>query len=63
MVELDSLEGAISATPVREAYFRGEIERDAFPQGTIDFLQKFQQTDIYKQLQHKFMTQDKTNLL
>ena len=63
MVELDSLEGAISATPVREAYYRGEIQHDAFPQGTVEFLQKFQQTDIYKQLQHKFMTQDKTNLL
>ncbi len=62
MVELDSLAGSISATPVREAYFRGEIQLDAFPQGTIEFLRDFQQGDIYKQLQHKYMTQDKTNL-
>lgn len=62
MVELDSLVGSISATPVREAYYRGDIQLDAFPQGTIDFLRTFQHTDIYKQLQHKFMTQDKTNL-
>lgn len=37
MVEIDSLEGAMSATPMREAYYRGEIWEDAFPQGTIAF--------------------------
>lgn len=63
MVELESLAGAISATPLREAFYRGEILHDAFPEGTIAFLQAFQRTDIYKQLQHKFMTQDKTNLI
>ncbi|ALH96521.1 nicotinate-nicotinamide nucleotide adenylyltransferase [Acinetobacter equi] len=63
MVELDSLEGAMSATPMREAYYRGIIDKTAFPMGTIKFLQKFQINPIYKQLQHKFETQDKTNLL
>ena len=62
MVELDSLKDAISATPLREAYYRGEIIESAFPLGTSEFLQQFQQTEIYQQLQHKYLTQDKTNL-
>ena len=62
MVELESLVGAISATPLREAYYRGEIIESAFPLGTSEFLHKFQNTSIYQQLQHKYLTQDKTNL-
>ena len=62
MVEIDSLEGAMSATPMREAYYRGEIWEDTFPQGTIAFLQNFKQSVLYQQLQHKYQTQDKTNL-
>ena len=62
MVELDSLHNAISATPMREAYYRGEIQTDAFPQGTIQFLQNFQNTPTYQQLRDKYLTQDKTNL-
>ena len=62
MVELDSLKDAISATPLREAYYRGEIVESAFPLGTSEFLHKFQQTAIYQQLQHKYLTQDKSNL-
>ncbi len=62
MVELNSLQGAMSATPVREAYYRGEIRQGAFPQGTINFLQKFQKTAVYQQLQDKFNTHDKSNL-
>ena len=62
MVELESLKGAISATPLREAYYRGEIVESAFPWGTSEFLQKFQNTSTYQQLQHKYLTQDKTNL-
>lgn len=62
MLELDSLVGAISATPLREAYYRGEIQREFFPQGTIDFLQKFQSTAIYLQLQHKYQQQDTSNI-
>ena len=62
MVELDSLKDAISATPLREAYYRGEIVESAFPLGTSEFLHKFQQTAIYQQLQYKYLTQDKSNL-
>jgi len=62
MVELDSLVGAISATPLREAYYRGEIIESAFPLGTSEFLHKFQNTSTYQQLQHKYLTQDKNNL-
>ena len=62
MVELDSLQDSMSATPVREAYYKGEIKRHVFPKGTIKFLQYFQKTDIYTQLQQKYMMQDKTNL-
>ncbi|MGE4316152.1 nicotinate-nicotinamide nucleotide adenylyltransferase [Acinetobacter sp.] len=62
MVELESLVGAISATPLREAYYRGEIIESAFPLGTSEFLHKFQKTSTYQQLQHKYLTQDKTNL-
>ncbi len=62
LVELDSLKGSISATPLREAFYAGEIREAEFPQGTIDFLKKFKQTPIYQQLQHKFQTQDKSKL-
>ncbi|OTG68147.1 nicotinamide-nucleotide adenylyltransferase [Acinetobacter sp. ANC 4470] len=62
MVELDSLKDAISATPLREAYYRGEIIESAIPLGTSEFLQQFQQTATYQQLQHKYLTQDKSNL-
>ncbi len=62
MVELESLEGSMSATPVREAYYRGEIQQDAFPEGTIQFLEQFQKTKIYEKLAQKFGTQDKSNI-
>ena len=62
MVELDSLVGAISATPLREAYYRGEIIESAFPLGTSEFLHKFKNTETYQQLAHKFAMNDKTNL-
>lgn len=62
MVELESLKDSISATPLREAYFDGLIQHNKFPQGTIDFLQNFQSTDTFKQLQHKYQTQDKSNI-
>ena len=62
LLELESLKGSISATPLREAYYRGEIIEAAFPLGTRDFLQKFKETPLYLQLQHKFLTEDKSNL-
>lgn len=62
MLELDSLVGSISATPLREAYYRGEIQTKFLPQGTIEFLQKFQSSEIYRKLQAKYQQQDKSNL-
>ena len=62
MVELDSLQGSMSATPMREAFYRGEIIETAFPLGTSEFLHKFKQSPIYLQLQNKFLAQDKSNL-
>jgi bifunctional NMN adenylyltransferase/nudix hydrolase len=53
----------MSATPIREAYYRGEIQKQAFPQGTIQFLENFQKTSIYRQLQNKFVLNDKSNLV
>ncbi|MDA3556777.1 nicotinate-nicotinamide nucleotide adenylyltransferase [Acinetobacter sp. AOR15_HL] len=62
MVELDSLKDSISATPMREAYYRGEIQTEFFPVGTIQFLDEFQKTRIYQQLQQHFEEDDLSNL-
>lgn len=62
MVELDSLKGAISATPMREAYYRGDIQKEYFPQGTIKFLSEFKKTNVYAELQRKYFAEDKSNL-
>jgi len=62
MVELDSLVGSISATPLREAYYRGEIQQSEFPLGTIEFLEEFEKTTIYQQLKAKYLVDDKSNL-
>ena len=63
MVELDSLQGAMSATPMREAYYRGEIQTEYFPQGTQAFLQQFQQSNVYRELVDKFNSGDRSNLI
>jgi bifunctional NMN adenylyltransferase/nudix hydrolase len=62
MLELESLQGSMSATPMREAYYMGEIQADKFPQGTIEFLKQFKTSTIYQQLVQKFIQHDKTNL-
>lgn len=62
MVELDSLKDSISATPMREAYYRGEIQTEFFPIGTIQFLDEFQKTRVYQQLQQRFEEDDLSNL-
>ncbi len=62
MVELDSLVGSISATPLREAYYRGEIHQVEFPLGTTAFLEKFKHTEIYTQLKAKYLADDKSNI-
>ncbi len=62
MVELDSLKDSISATPMREAYYRGEIQTEFFPVGTIKFLDEFKETEVYAELQRKYLIDDKSNL-
>ena len=62
LVELDSLKDSISATPLREAFYRGEIQTEYFPNGTIQFLQQFKNTTYYSQLQQKFHAADDLNL-
>ncbi|CAM4229011.1 hypothetical protein F901_02324 [Acinetobacter dispersus] len=62
MVELDSLKDSISATPMREAYYRGEIQTEFFPEGTIQFLSEFQKSAMYQQLQQKFKHNDRSNI-
>lgn len=62
MVELDSLKDSISATPMREAYYRGEIQTEFFPEGTIQFLSEFQKSAIYAELQKKYLTDDRSNI-
>lgn len=62
MVELDSLKDSISATPMREAYYRGEIQTEFFPKGTIQFLTEFQKKDTYQKLQQRFNEDDRSNL-
>ena len=62
LVELDSLKDSISATPLREAFYRGEIQTEYFPNGTIQFLQQFKNTTYYAQLQQKFHAADGSNL-
>lgn len=62
MVELDSLQAAMSATPMREAYYRGEIQTSALPVGTISFLEQFQKTPLYIALRQKYMDGDTANI-
>ncbi|WP_445115448.1 nicotinate-nicotinamide nucleotide adenylyltransferase [Acinetobacter sp. WZC-1] len=62
LVELASLNNAISATPLREAYYRGEIVESEFPLGTRDFLQKFMHTEIYQQLKQKYLSDDHSDI-
>lgn len=63
MLQLESLKDSISATPLREAYYQGEIKTSAFPAGTIEFLKTFMHTDFYQELKLKFEQQDKSNIL
>lgn len=37
LVELDSLKDSISATPLREAFYRGEIQTEYFPNAPFNF--------------------------
>lgn len=61
MVELEALHNAISATPIREAFYRGQIDQLHLPAGSIAFLQNFQNNPVYQQLQHKYFSKDSSN--
>lgn len=50
LVELESLEHSISATPIRDAYLKGTIQRQFLPQGTIQFLEAFKTSLAYAEL-------------
>lgn len=50
LVELESLEHSISATPIRNAYLKGEIQVSFLPQGTINFLENFKNSKAYADL-------------
>ncbi|MEB5475869.1 nicotinate-nicotinamide nucleotide adenylyltransferase [Acinetobacter sp. ESL0695] len=54
LVELDSLENALSATPIREAFYAGEIQEQYFPHGTIKFLKSFMKNPMYDTLRTQF---------
>lgn len=57
LVELQVLQHALSATPVREAYFQGRIEREHLPDATVSVMEHFQLTTDYRQLALQFAVQ------
>ncbi|MFU8926452.1 nicotinate-nicotinamide nucleotide adenylyltransferase [Acinetobacter puyangensis] len=58
LVELDNLKNALSATPLREKYYRGEIDREHFPDNVQQFLQQFKNSEWYPKLQQYYLKQD-----
>ncbi|KAA8735289.1 nicotinate-nicotinamide nucleotide adenylyltransferase [Acinetobacter qingfengensis] len=60
LVELPNLKNALSATPLREKYYRGEIDQQKFTPEVQLFLQEFQHTQIYQQLRQHFQHQDES---
>lgn len=58
LVSLESLQHSISATPLREAYFKGKITMQYFPKGTVDFLENFKKTQNYHTLKQQYIKQN-----
>jgi bifunctional NMN adenylyltransferase/nudix hydrolase len=58
LIELPNLHNALSATPLREKYFQGQIEKQQLPAAVQQFLQDFQQEAVYAQLCQRFKAQD-----
>lgn len=54
LIELESLENALSATPMREDFYKGQIQEKYFPQGTINFLNDFKKKEDYERLRTQF---------
>lgn len=61
LVPLESLKNSISATPLRQAYYEGQINTQYLPQGTQNFLLKFKQTQIYQDLKQEYLKQNCLN--
>lgn len=58
LVELDNLQNHLSATPLREKYYEGQIDQSHFPTNVQQFLKDFQKTKWYAQLQHHYKQHD-----
>lgn len=58
LIELPNLKNALSATPLRAAYFSGQIDPHAFSAPVQAFLREFQHTALYQQLCQRFALQD-----
>ena len=61
LVSLESLKNSISATPLRQEYYEGHIDKQYLPLGTQDFLVNFKQTQIYQDLQQEYLKQNCLN--
>lgn len=62
LIKLDNLQNALSATPLREKYYQGQIQVDKFPLAVQHFLAEFQQTPHYQALKAKFFNHDESYL-
>lgn len=58
LVELENLKNEMSATPLRNKYYVGEIQKDSFPPNVEKFLIQFQHNPIYPVLQDYFKRND-----
>lgn len=58
LIELDNLKNALSATPLREKYYQGEIDQEHFPVLVQEFLKDFQASEWYPKLQDYYNRQD-----
>ena len=58
LVELENLKNALSATPLREKYYKGVIDRAHFPVPVQKFLEDFQKTQWYLKLQNYAVRKD-----
>lgn len=59
LIELENLKNELSATPLREKYYRGEIDQKSFPPNVQEFLNQFKHNQIYSSLQDYFHRDDK----
>ena len=60
LIELENLKNALSATPLREKYYQGEIDRESFPEYVQQFLAEFQSSKWYPKLREYYQRQDES---